>query len=67
MELWMKLEEEGMKLTQKLGRSTALSEDDASRLYKDADDFKNRLAAALAAAKVQKDSLTKWITENIPE
>ncbi len=67
LDLWTKLEEEGMKLNQKLSRSSQLSAADAERLHKDARDFQGRLQAALAAAKVQKDSLTKWITENVPQ
>ena len=43
-----------------------LNEAEAEKLHKEAEDFSGRLAAALAGAKVQKETLMKWVTENMP-
>ena len=66
LEVWTKLEAEGMKLNNRLGRSNLLNEAEAEKLHKEAEDFSGRLAAALAGAKVQKETLMKWVTENMP-
>ena len=43
-----------------------LNEAEAEKLHKEAEDFSGRLAAALAGAKVQKETLMKWVTEYMP-
>lgn len=65
LDVWLKLEGEGLKISEKLQRSSKLQADDAAKVFSEAKEYSTRLAAALAAAKVQKDSLVAWVSENL--
>lgn len=63
--MWDRLEEEGLSIAMKLAEAAKQEQSVAALCFNEFEEFKGRLDAALAAAKVQKDSFSKWVTENL--